>query len=379
MAAPANPASPAPAASPVAPAGSPPAIGLDPVATGFASPLGIVSSHDGTNRLFVVEQGGTVRIIENGSVRPLPFLDVRGRTLSGGERGLLGLAFHPDYRCNGRFFVDYTDRNGNTVVAEYGVSADNPDRADPDAVATLLHITQPFPNHNGGDLVFGPDRMLYIGMGDGGSGGDPSGNGQSLNAMLGKLLRIDVDHPSGGNPYGIPDGNCAGCAEGALREIYAYGLRNPWRFTFDRANGDLWIGDVGQGKYEEIDTVAAGQASGRNFGWNRMEGRHCYPDGDSCDKSGLTLPITEVDHSSGDCSITGGYVYRGSAIPGLVGRFLYSDFCSGIIRQLDPGAADGAPSILLQSGRNIVSFGEDDAGELYVADIGNGAVLKVVA
>jgi glucose/arabinose dehydrogenase len=364
------------------PSGSPPAIALRRIASGFSSPLDIVEPPDGSGRLFVVEQGGRIRIIEAGKVVATPFLDVSARIASGGERGLLGLAFHPAYACNGRFFVNYTDTNGDTVVAEHGVSTTNPDRANPAPVGTLLHIAQPFANHNGGDLVFGPDGFLYVGMGDGGSAGDPKGNGQRLDTFLAKLLRIDVDHPQSGKRYGIPGGNCAGCAAGALPEIYSYGLRNPWRFSFDRATDDLWIGDVGQGRYEEIDHVALSDASGANFGWNRLEGRHCYPSGSGCDRTGVTLPAAEYDHSSGDCSITGGFVYRGSRVNGLAGWYLFSDYCSGVIRAIPASAkADdpAAPTVLLESRRSIVSFGEGADGELYVADIGSGEVLQIVA
>jgi glucose/arabinose dehydrogenase len=364
------------------PSGSPPAIALRPIASGFSSPLDIVEPPDGSGRLFVVEQGGTIRIIKGGKVLATPFLDLTARITSGGERGLLGLAFHPAYACNGRFYVNYTDTNGDTVVAEYAVSTANPDRAAVDPVATLLHIDQPFANHNGGDLVFGPDGFLYVGMGDGGSAGDPMGNGQRLDTLLAKLLRIDVDHPASGKPYGIPDGNCAGCAAGALPEIDAYGLRNPWRFSFDRATDDLWIGDVGQGRYEEVDHVPLSVTSGVNFGWNRLEGRHCYPTGNACDRTGVTLPAAEYDHASGDCSITGGFVYRGTKVAGLTGWYLFSDYCSGVIRAVPTGAsaADPAePVVLLDTGRSIVSFGEAADGELYVADIGSGEILEIVA
>ena len=294
----------------------------------------------------------------------------RDRIRAGGERGLLGLAFHPDYAATAGSSSTTRTTQGDTVVAEYASSATDPDRADPTPVAMLLHIDQPFPNHNGGDLVFGPDGMLYIGMGDGGSGGDPMGNGQRVDTLLGKLLRIDVDHPPTARPTRIPPANCSGCPAGALPEICAYGLRNPWRFTFDRATGDLWIGDVGQGRYEEVDHVPLADASGANFGWNLMEGRHCYPSGNSCDRTGLTLPVAEYDHSAGDCSITGGYVYRGAAFPALAGWYLFSDYCSG----RDPRRGCGGPSagadptVLLETRGNIASFGEDDAGELYVAD-----------
>jgi glucose/arabinose dehydrogenase len=369
---------PSPSAGPTGGSGEPPAIALRSLATGLESPIAIVSPGDGTDRLFIVEQGGTIRIIERGALVARPFLDLGSIITSGGERGLLGLAFHPQYRCTGRFFVNYTDDEGDTVVAEYRVSGGDPDRADQDQVARLLHIEQPFSNHNGGDVVFGPDGLLYVGMGDGGSGGDPQGNGQNLAALLGKILRIDVDHPSDGRAYGIPAGNCTGCPSGARPEIYAYGVRNPWRYAFDRATGDLWIGDVGQNRYEEIDHVTASTGSGANFGWNIMEGRHCFP-GTGCDTSGLVLPVAEYDHGQGDCSVTGGNVYRGSAIPRLAGWYLFSDYCSGMIRAIDAAAQSPADILVaLASGRNITSFGEDEAGELYVADVSRGEILRIV-
>jgi glucose/arabinose dehydrogenase len=327
-----------------------------------------------------VEQGGTIQTIQDGTVLPDPFLDASDRISTGGERGLLGLAFHPDYACNGRFFVNYTDVQGNTVVAEYRVSTADPNRADPDPVAMLLHIDRPFPNHNGGDIVFGPDGMLYIGMGDGGSGGDPMGNGQRTDTLLGKLLRIDVDRPANGKTYSSPPANCSGCPANTLAEIFAIGLRNPWRFTFDRATGDLWIGDVGQNRYEEVDHLPLDDASGANFGWNRMEARHCYPSGNTCNRTGLTLPVAEYDHSRGDCSITGGYVARGSAFAALQGWYLFSDYCSGTIRAVAAAGpnAGADPTVLLESHGNISSFGEDWAGNLYVADISSGAISEIV-
>jgi glucose/arabinose dehydrogenase len=347
------------------------------VASGLSAPIGIVSAHDGSGRLFVVQQGGMIRILRpDGTMPETPFLDLSDKTRAGGERGLLGLAFHPDYRCNGRLFVNYTDTSGDTIVEEYAVSETDADRADPVPVARLLHIDQPFPNHNGGDLVFGPDGFLYVGMGDGGSANDPQGNGQRVDTLLGKLLRLDVDHAPTGTPYSTPADNCAGCPDGALPEIFAYGLRNPWRFSFDRATGDPWIGDVGQGRWEEVDHVSLTDANGANFGWNVMEGDHCLK-GNDCDRNGLTLPVAGYDHSAGDCSITGGYVYRGSALPNLPGWYLFSDYCSGRIRAVSSGG--GSPVALLETRGNIATFGEDDRGELYVADVGQGTISAIVA
>ncbi len=324
-----------------------------------------------------MEQAGRIRILDrSGTLLEAPFLDIAHAVNSGDERGLLGLAFHPDFACNGRFFVDYTDLNGDTVVAEYRASGTDPDRARPEPVAQLLHMTQPYPNHKGGNLVVGPDGYLYVGMGDGGSANDPQGNGQRPDTLLGKLLRIDVDHAAVGTAYGIPAGNCAGCPAGFLPEIFAYGLRNPWRFSFDRATGDLWIGDVGQDRYEEVDHVSSASSSGANFGWSRMEAGHCLS-GKSCDQVGLTLPVAEYPHAGDDCSITGGYVYRGAAAPVLTGWYLFADYCSGRIRALS-AAGDSPPVVVLEGGGNIAAFGEDEAGELYVADPGRGIVSQIV-
>jgi len=362
---------------PAAPSGPSPAIALKVVATGLSAPLGIITSADGTGRLFIVEQTGQILVLKNGSVLPTPFLDISSQVSTGGEQGLLGLAFHPQYACNGRLFVDYTDRDGNTVVAEYHVSAADPDQADTQPIAQVLHVDQPYPNHNGGEVLFGPDGMLYVGLGDGGSEGDPMGNGQRLDTLLGKLLRIDVDHPSGGRAYGIPADNPFAESSRGRPEIDAYGLRNPWRFSFDRVTGDLWIGDVGQDRYEEVDEVIGGRAAGLNFGWNRMEADHCYPSA-PCDETGLTLPVAEYDHLTGDCAVIGGYVYRGTAIPGLAGRYLFGDECSGRIRVLTPGPDAANASILLNTNLQITSFGEDDQGNLYVAAGTAGEILEIV-
>jgi glucose/arabinose dehydrogenase len=353
---------------------------LEPVVGGLDSPVLVTSSGDGSGRLFVLEQGGRIRIVRNGSLVAGPFLDLSGSISSGGERGLLGLAFHPGYgSAEARFYVDYTDPNGDTVIAEYRASAD-PDVADPASARSLLHIHQPFANHNGGWLAFGPDGDLYIGMGDGGSGGDPLGNGQRSDTLLGKLLRIDVDGTTVSTPYAIPaDDPFVGRAN-ARPEIWAYGLRNPWRSSFDRTTGDLWIGDVGQSRYEEVDHAARGTGAGADYGWNLMEGSHCYPSGDGCSGSGLVLPVTEYSHDAGDCAITGGYVYRGTAYPALGGVYLFGDFCTGAIRGLAAGGPDRqTPVMLAQTGRRLSSFGEDDAGELYVADLAGGEILRVVA
>ena len=348
---------------------------LEPVVTGLNQPLDLVNAGDGTGRLFVVEQAGRVRVLQNGTLTNEPFLDISDKTEGGGEQGLLGLAFHPDYVDNGLFYVNYTDLQDNTVVAEYQVSAD-PARADADSETVLLTIPQPYRNHNGGDLAFGPDGYLYIATGDGGSGGDPLDSGQSLDTHLGKLLRIDVNggDAAGGTPYAVPADNPFVNTAGALPEIWAYGLRNPWRFSFDRDTGDLYIGDVGQNAFEEIDFQNADSAGGENYGWNVMEGFHCY-NADSCDESGLVLPIAEYPHSEGK-SVTGGYVYRGAAIPELVGQYVYGDFGSGRVWRAQQQNGEWTSELLLESGLNIAGFGTDEAGELYVVAI-NGGVYRL--
>ncbi len=349
---------------------------LRSVASGLESPLLVTSAGDGTGRLFVVEKTGRIRIIESGELLDTPFLDVSDRLVSGGEQGLLGLAFHPAFATTGRFFVDYTDLHGDTVVSEFAISADDPDRADPASERILLQVDQPYANHNGGNLVFGPDGFLYVGMGDGGSGGDPMGNGQRLDTLLGKMLRIDVDTRTGDAAYGIPPGNPFDERDDARPEIWAFGLRNPWRFSFDRETGDLWIGDVGQSAWEEIDRIGPEDA-GADLGWNVMEGRVCFQPASGCDESDLTLPVAVYGHEDG-CAVTGGFVYRGSRWPALAGAYLFADSCSGMIWGLD--AADpraASPTVLLETGFGISSFGQDESGELYVADLIGGTVLQI--
>jgi glucose/arabinose dehydrogenase len=351
-------------------------VSISDFAAGLRSPVFATGRRDGSGGLLVVEQGGTIRIVNSeGSMQPTAFLDISDRVVVGGEQGLLGLALHPDYENNGHFYVDYTRQpDGATVVSEFQAN----DRfADPASERVLLTIPQPFANHNGGMVAFDASGMLMIGMGDGGGGGDPDGNGQNQRALLGKLLRIDVN---GGDPYLIPADNPFATSAEALPEIWALGLRNPWRFSFDRQTGDLWIGDVGQGKWEEIDAEPAGQG-GRNYGWNTMEGKHCFS-GSGCDEAGLTLPVAAYGHTLG-CTVVGGYVYRGSAFPILSGGYLYADYCSGTIWGLS--AADGLANgtakaeVLLESGVIISSFAEDEAGELYVLDLRGGRVLKLSA
>jgi len=365
---PTNTAAPATIPIPVALSNPSAAGSLRRIVDGLEKPVYLTHAADGSGRLFIVEQPGTIRILQGGKLLPDLFLDLRNLVnASGDEQGLLGLAFHPRYRENGRFFVNYTDVNGDTVIARYSVSADNPDRADPASATTILHIKQPFSNHNGGDLVFGPDGYLYIGMGDGGSQGDPQGNAQNLDTLLGKLLRIDVN----ADLYAIPPRNPFINRAGAKSEIWAYGLRNPWRFSFDSATGDLYIGDVGQNTYEEIDFQSASSLGGENYGWNFMEGLHPYK---GVAPGGLTSPIAEYMHKEGSCSVVGGYVYHGSRLPQLTGMYLYGDYCSGLIWGLYH-TVDGWQSVkLLSSNLAISSFGEDEAGELYMLDHRGGSV-----
>jgi len=307
--------------------------------------------------LFILEQNGRIVIYQNGEILSTPFLDITGEVgSSGNEQGLLGLAFHPDYPENGLFFVNYTNRGGDTVIARFHVSAD-PNAAEAASERLVLAIPQPFPNHNGGVLAFGPDGYLYAGLGDGGSGGDPLGNAQNIDVLLGKILRLDVDS---GDPYSIPSNNPFD------NEIWAYGLRNPWRFSFDHLTNDLYIGDVGQNTWEEIDFLPAGSNGGANFGWNIMEGNHPYKGSGQPD---LIPPVAEYSHSEGGCSVTGGYVYRGQALPEWQGIYLYGDFCTGLIWGLIRNESGWQSKVLFDTDFSISSFGVDEAGELYITDL----------
>ena len=348
---------------------------LELIATGLSSPLYLTSPAGELSRLFVVEQTGAIRVIKDGSLLPSPFLDLSGRISVGGEQGLLGLAFYPDYATSGRFVVHYTDLAGDTHLSIFQVSAD-PDVADPASEQVILTADQPYANHNGGQVLFGPDGFLYLGLGDGGAGNDPEGRAQNLSDFLGSILRVDVQS---GTSYTIPADNPFVGQAGVQPEVWSYGLRNPWRFSFDRVTGDLYIADVGQGQYEEVD-VAPGGGAGRgvNYGWNVMEGAHCL-DGGQCDQTGLTLPTFEYSHDQG-CSITGGYVYRGSAIPALQGLYFFGDYCQGWVRSIR--YAGGPANELtdwptLKPGGSVLSFGEDAAGELYVLS-SSGDVFKLV-
>jgi glucose/arabinose dehydrogenase len=332
----------------------------------FNQPVGIYSPGDGTNRLFVVEQPGVIRVFENSENVAVPqvFLDIGDHVLFGGEQGLLGLAFHPNYKVNGYFYVDYVADNPlRTVIARYQVITDNPNQADPNSELVILTVEQPFPNHKGGQLAFGKDGYLYIGLGDGGSGGDPLGNGQNRSTLLGKILRVDVNSPSAGRNYGIPSDNpFVGNSFDYREEIYAYGLRNPWRFSFDPANGKLWVGDVGQDRMEEIDVVE----KGKNYGWNIMEGTLCYDPASGCNQTGLEIPVWTYSHNEGN-AVVGGYVYHGSMLPELSGSYVYGDYGSGKIWALQYNGT-GTPSntLLVSSNLTISSFGLDNLSELYI-------------
>ncbi len=352
---------------------------LEQVAGGFEQPLQVADSRDGSGRLFVVEQPGRIRIVRDGEVAPEPFLDLTNVVEAGGsEQGLLSVAFHPDYATNGRFFVGYTAReDASDTIASYTVSADDPDRADPASGEVLLSIEDPYPNHNGGLVMFGPDGYLYAGFGDGGSGGDPEGNGQNRGTLLGSILRLDIDRVGTDTPYAIPEDNPFVDDPAARPEIWAYGLRNPWRFSFDRVTDDLWIGDVGQISTEEIDRQPAGSPGGLNFGWNTMEGSLCYADA-GCDQHGLILPVAEYSHDSG-CSVTGGFVARGEGAAALDGVYLYADYCSGLLWGLGQNSdGDWVSSAPVETGLNISSFGEDAGGVLYLTDL-NGAFYRISA
>ncbi|MBA4180186.1 MAG: glucose dehydrogenase [Anaerolinea sp.] len=378
-------ATPTPVGSAVPQPSPPPGPGFDPattrvelekVASGFSRPLYLTAPPDGSGRLFVVEQTGKVRVIQDGVILAAPFADLASVVTSeGSEQGLLGLAFHPKYAENGRFFVAYTAANGgDNTLAEYRVSAD-PNRADANSRKVLLAIPDFAANHNGGMVAFGPDGYLYLSTGDGGQAGDPRGNGQNRDALLGKILRLDVD---GAAPYAIPAGNPFALG-GGRPEIWAYGLRNAWRFSFDRQTGDLWIADVGQNVYEEVDFEPAGGKGGVNYGWSVMEGAHCYRPSSNCDQTGLALPVAEYRHNEG-CSVTGGYVYRGAKEPKLAGAYFFTDYCGGVIWALTR-AADGSwtRTPVLSSRLSISSFGEDQAGEVYVVSQEDGTIYRLKA
>jgi len=340
----------------------------------FSQPVGIYNAKDATNRLFVVEQAGRIQVFQNSATASATvFLDITDRVLFGGEQGLLGLAFHPNFASNGYFYVDYVAPSPTrTVISRYTVNPAAPNVADKSSELVLLEISQPFSNHKGGQLAFGPDGYLYIGMGDGGSQGDPQGNGQNRAVLLGKILRIDVNTASAGRSYGVPfDNPFAGNTAGYREEIYAFGFRNPWRFSFDSATGQLWVGDVGQSQIEEIDLVQ----KGKNYGWNIMEGTQLYAGGN---QSGLELPVYEYDHSLGNAVIAG-IVYHGGGIPALQGSYVYGDYGSGRIWALTFSRTTAtANNLLLDSNLALSSFGVDQNGEIYVCAF-DGKIYKLIA
>lgn len=351
------------------------------MAEGLSQPVDLTAPPGDTTRIFIVEKTGRVRIFRAGQVVARPFLDVSGLVSGGSEQGLLGLAFHPNFSSNGKFYVDYTDRAGDTRIVEFAVGSDPDTASSTVAGRQVLFVDQPYANHNGGQVAFGPDNYLYIALGDGGSAGDPQGNGQNLGALLGKILRIDVD---GGSPYAVPAGNPFVGRAGARGEIWSYGWRNPWRFCFDHLTGDMVVGDVGQNLYEEIDHEPKG-LPGRNYGWRIMEGFHCYPQNASCDTVGLTLPVAEYDHGTG-CSVTGGYVYRGPSMPELHGSYFYGDYCTGIVRSLEiqdgvaVNAKDWTSALRTAAGgpmAGLSSFGLDARGELYLVLL-DGEIYRLV-
>lgn len=347
-------------------------IELELIQEGLEQPLNIQNAQDG--RLFIVEKTGKIKVIlENGNLSSTPFLDISEQLTTQGERGLLGLAFHPDFSSNGYFYVNYTNHEGNTEISRFQVDSSNPNIANPNSETHILHYLQPESNHNGGDLVFGPDGYLYISSGDGGESGDPNNRAQAINELLGKILRIDVDNPSGANAYGIPADNPFINTPDAKPEIWAYGLRNPWRFTIDAEVNSIWIADVGQADREEINKQPLNTA-GVNYGWRCYEGSIPFNTTNCPPESEITFPIAEYPHENGNCSITGGLVYRGTEFPDLFGRYFFADYCSGMIGSLNPD--DSIENHGNFNGR-WVAFGQDKNQELYIADIQDGKIYKI--
>jgi glucose/arabinose dehydrogenase len=370
--APVTPPAPTPTPTPTPPSGGSTQtvkLALSKLDVGLTSPV-YATAPAGDNRLFVVELGGRIKVIDNGSVRATPFLDISGRISSDGERGLLSMAFDPQFVSNGYFYIYFTDQAGAIAVERMKVMNSDPNRADTSTVLRIITIAHPVNNnHNGGLVAFGLDGMMYLGIGDGGGAGDPKGNAQNLGVLLGKMLRLDVRNASSGTPYVIPASNPYADGNKGLREIWASGLRNPWRFSFDAPTSLLYIADVGQDKREEINAVAS-TAAGLNYGWNIMEGELCYTNA-GCDKAPLQLPVFDYDHGDNDangCSITGGMVYRGTAIAGLAGTYLYSDYCKGFLHSIvvSNGKATADTSWPIADIGKVVSFGSDGAGELYM-------------
>lgn len=375
-----RPATPSPTPSPTAASSSPqstgsPTVDLELVADGLDAPLDIATRPEDGGSIFVVEQGGRVRLVRDGVLLAAPFLDIGGIVTAGGEQGLLGMAVHPD-PADGRVFVYYTALDGRQVVAAYRTDPSDPDRVEPDSGRVLLRMDDPFPNHNGGALAFGPDGFLYVSTGDGGGAGDPLDSGRRLDTLLAKVLRLDVDDEDPGLPYAIPADNPFVDRPEARAEIWLTGLRNPWRMRFDPATGDLWMGDVGQSEREEIDRAPAG-VGGLDFGWNIMEGAVCY-EAETCDQDGLTLPVTDYGQDEG-CAVTGGAVYRGTDQPALAGMYVFSDYCSGRIWVVDAGIEGRQePIVVMDSGRTISAIAPGPDGELYATDLGTGELLRII-
>ncbi|MCA0133055.1 PQQ-dependent sugar dehydrogenase [Winogradskyella alexanderae] len=341
----------------------------------------VTIKHAGDDKLYVVEQDGYIKIVNaDGTIETAPFLNIDSQVINtGNERGLLGLAFHPNYTSNGFFYVNYINNSGNTVIARFNRSTTNPLLADPNSELIILTYSQPFSNHNGGDMAFGPDGYLYISSGDGGSGGDPLNNSQNLTNLLGKILRIDVDNTEDGNNYAIPSDNPFKDSPTNSEEIWGYGLRNPWKFSFDSLNGDIWIADVGQQEYEEINKASISDA-GLNYGWRCYEGNATYNTSGCPNPNTLTYPVAEYNHSSNGlfkCSITGGYRYQGSTYANFNGLYFFADYCSGEIGYLTENGPNWDMTLTDFSG-NWVAFGEDVNGELYISDITTGNIYKLV-
>ena len=350
-------------------------------ASGLSKPIFVTSARDATGRLFIVEQGGRIKVWKDYATYATPFLNISTQVSKGGEQGLLGLAFHPSFKTNRKLYVNFTDLNGDTVIREYRVSSTNPNIVSTSTARTIIKIAQPYDNHNGGTIAFGSDGYLYIGMGDGGSGGDPGNRAQNKDSLLGKMLRINVNSTTSTTNYTTPSSNPYYGVAGR-NEIWQIGLRNPWKWSFDRANGNLWIGDVGQQNWEEINRglkTSSGAARGANWGWRVMEGMHCYSPSTGCSTTGKWYPLAEYSHDGGRCSITGGYVYRGTRIPALVGGYVFADYCSGEIWVLDSAAARPAPkTLLLNTDMTISSFGEGGSNELYVLDHAGGRMYAIL-
>lgn len=343
----------------------------------FSSPVDIQHAGDASNRIFVVEQAGVIRVFDNSGAASSSstFLDIKNKVSSGGEMGLLGLTFHPDFKTNGYFYVNYTTGSPlQTVIARYKATAPGANTADASSEAILMRYNQPYSNHNGGALQFGKDGYLYIAAGDGGSGGDPQGNGQNKKAFLGKILRVDVNATQKGN-YGIPaDNPFVGNREGFLEEIYAYGLRNPWRMSFDTGSDRFFAADVGQNAKEEINLIV----KGGNYGWKIKEGKNCYSPSLNCDGTGLIEPVLDYGRSAGDVSITGGYVYRGQLMKNLIGKYIYGDYVSGRVWALElDGDQVKSNTLLMKSSARISTFGQDPKGEIYLADYISGKIMKL--